>query len=177
MRALFFITVLFLFACNTPTQQAPAAAANITAVASTKQVFTCGATTKSGNPCQRKVSERGAKCYQHDTPATAANITAVASTKQAPAAAANITAVASTKQVFTCGATTKSGNPCQRKVSERGAKCYQHDTPATAANITAVASTKQAPATASVQQCEGMTKKGERCKNKQKAVFCHLHSK
>ena len=98
-------------------------------------------------------------------------------TQQAPAAAANITAVASTKQVFTCGATTKSGNPCQRKVSERGAKCYQHDTPATAANITAVASTKQAPATASVQQCEGMTKKGERCKNKQKAVFCHLHSK
>ena len=82
---------------------------------------------------------------------------------QIAATTANITAVSNHKETFTCGAETKSGTQCKKHVKEQGLKCYLHG------GVSAE--------TVATVQCEGTTKAGNRCKNKSKTAFCHLHSK
>lgn len=68
---------------------------------------TCGAKTQAGTECSRKVTQSGAKCWQHGG--------------QTKAQASGAQAVT----YSVCGATTKAGTPCKNKV-KGGGKCHLH---------------------------------------------------
>lgn len=80
----------------------------------------------------------------------------------------------------TCGVATKAGTPCKRHVAKEGMKCYQHGgarAEATVASASASKSVSKSNSVASVQ-CEGVTKSGNRCKNRtREGNYCRLHRK
>lgn len=74
---------------------------------------------------------------------------------------------AQSKESYTCGAITKSGNPCKNRVKEAGAKCWMHG------------GVSDAKDKGIAVQCSATTKKGERCKNRttNSNGLCHMHNK
>ena len=77
-------------------------------------------------------------------------------------------AFSQSKETFTCGQTTKAGNPCKNRVTEAGARCWMHG-----------GSTKTDVRAISVQ-CSAIAKStGNRCRNKttNPSGLCHVHSK
>ncbi|MEZ4908983.1 MAG: DUF5763 domain-containing protein [Saprospiraceae bacterium] len=70
----------------------------------------CKGITKSGNRCEHMTSLANGYCYQH----TEQN----SGTKK-------IKEIKNSSSVYYCGARTKSGGTCKRKV-KKGEKCYQH---------------------------------------------------
>ena len=77
----------------------------IASMAVGQSTYQCGAITKAGTPCVRKVDKAGAKCYQHGGQTHAQVATVV---KTAP-----------------CGAITKAGTPCKNPV-KGGGHCHLH---------------------------------------------------
>lgn len=77
----------------------------------------CGYPTKSGKPCQRKV-KGGERCASHrdNVPTPAAPATSTQSIED----------LLPSVDPWSCGALTKKGTPCTRKVHRRGDKCHQH---------------------------------------------------
>jgi len=72
----------------------------------------CIGYTKKGTRCKHKTSLGNGYCYQHSVKKNSKNVVSYYK-KQASSS-------------YKCGARTKSGKPCKRKVKQRG-YCYQHD--------------------------------------------------
>lgn len=68
---------------------------------------TCGALTKAGTHCMRKVEKEGMKCWQHGGQVKAAKT------------------LTATTISTTCGAPTKNGGKCKNRV-KNGGRCYLH---------------------------------------------------
>lgn len=81
----------------------------VIAASTTIAAQTCGATTKAGTACSRKVEKYGQHCWQHGG--------------QTKAQAAGTT---SSTAIYTCGASTKAGGKCKNRVKKSGDRCYLH---------------------------------------------------
>ena len=86
-----------------------------------KKTEQCIGTTKRGTRCQHMTSIGGGYCYQH----TKQNSSAHSRTYQSTYRSASRTNRSTSSTSSLCGATTKSGRACRRKV-KGGGRCYQH---------------------------------------------------